>query len=120
MIDIDLAWLAGLLEGEGSFLAPAPSAPNRPVVVLAMTDEEVVRKAAALMGATYFHCRRDERNPTWKPYWSVRLRGARAVQLMHLLRPYMGRRRQGQIDSALAQYSDGPAGITPCTCEMAA
>jgi hypothetical protein len=47
-----LSYLAGLLEGEGSFLVgPAGAVP---AVALAMTDEDVVRRASYLMEATTF------------------------------------------------------------------
>lgn len=46
----DLHWLAGLLEGEGSFLKGPPSAPRHPVVALQMTDEDVVSRVAAMFG----------------------------------------------------------------------
>src|SRR5438552_15840203 len=45
----DLRWLAGLLEGEGTFLRPVPSAPRAPLIRLAMTDHDVVRRAAGLL-----------------------------------------------------------------------
>ena len=41
----ELHWLAGLLEGEGCFTFNTYS----PVIMLAMTDEDEVRRAATLM-----------------------------------------------------------------------
>jgi hypothetical protein len=41
------------------------------------------------------------RNPAWKPIYMTTLRGLRAVALMRMLRPLMGKRRQEQIDAAL-------------------
>lgn len=46
----DRYWLAGLLEGEGSFLKGPPSAPRYPVLSLQMTDEDVVARVAAMLG----------------------------------------------------------------------
>ena len=48
----DLCWLAGLLEGEGSFIAGPPSAPRTPAVVLSMVDRDVVARAADLLDAS--------------------------------------------------------------------
>jgi hypothetical protein len=51
MKDTELAWLAGLWKGEGSFKKPAPSAPNLPLVTVSMTDQDVIERAANLMGS---------------------------------------------------------------------
>ncbi len=48
-----LHWLAGLLEGEGSFLKPPPSAPNTPRITLQMTDEDVVQRVQEIFDLTY-------------------------------------------------------------------
>jgi hypothetical protein len=38
-----LYWLAGLIEGEGSFIAGTPSHPRRPVVAVTMTDYDILK-----------------------------------------------------------------------------
>jgi hypothetical protein len=96
----DLIWLAGYLEGEGSFMPPVPSAPNRPTIQVAATDEDVIARVSALWGVSYWRSS-ERRNPAWKPYFRVVIRGARAVELMRDLRPLMGNRRQQQIDRAI-------------------
>lgn len=115
MTEREFYWLAGLLEGEGSFGAAPPSEPNRPRIALAMTDEDVVGKVAVLFGQSYAHCRKDSRNPNWKPYYRVQVRGKKAVELMTSLYPLMSSRRQRQIDSALSNYvgrNEGSTGQT--------
>jgi hypothetical protein len=104
MRESDLHWLAGLLEGEGSFCKPAPSAPNRPYITANMTDEDVIARVAGLFGVSYSRARKDPRNQRWRPSFVAQLRGARAVDLMRELRPLMGTRRKAQIDSAVAGY----------------
>ena len=42
---LDLAWLGGLLEGEGSFMLRNGS----PVIALQTTDRDVLHRAASLM-----------------------------------------------------------------------
>lgn len=106
MTELELAWLAGLLEGEGSFCKGPPSAPNRPRIALQMTDEDVVRRAAYLMVIGYVCESQNKRRPDWKPTFRVMLRGRTAVALMKQLRPLMGARRQQQIDVAIASYTD--------------
>ena len=100
-----LYWLAGILEGEGSFIRPTPSAPNRPIISMQSTNEDVIAKVASLLGVSYYRTptERYDRNG-WKHVYSVRLRGARGVQLMQLLKPLMGQRRQQQIAQAIENY----------------
>jgi hypothetical protein len=108
----DLAWLAGLLEGEGSFMRPIPSAPRLPIVQLQMTDRDVVERAARLMGLSTWRNKSLKREDHGKDCWATRVNGTRARELMIQLRPLMGERRQAQIDAALAGpvflRGDGP------------
>jgi hypothetical protein len=104
--DADLHWLAGLLEGEGTFLAGPPSAPRSPAVQLAMVDRDVVDRAGALLGVAVGVV--PSRREGWRTAYCVRVRGARAVLWMKRLRPLMGTRRQQQIDHAAATYGPDP------------
>jgi hypothetical protein len=104
----DLAWLAGLLEGEGSFIAGPPSAPRSPAVQVSMVDGDVVERAAALLGVSVTVV--PSRREGWRTAYCARIRGARAVLWMKRLRPLMGVRRQAQIDRAAASYAPDPAG----------
>ncbi len=98
----DLHWLAGLLEGEGSFLKGPPSAPRYPVLALQMTDEDVVARVAAMFDRRVGCWRPPE--DRWLPTYVVRITGSKAVAWMTELRPLMGHRRQMQIDQAVASY----------------
>ena len=99
----DLCWLAGLLEGEGSFMPGEPSKPRAPRISLAMTDSDVVHRAAALLGvrSVYAYTRRQGR----KTSFQFAVRGSRATEVMRLLYPLMGARRKAQIERALAACS---------------
>ena len=109
MTEIELAWLVGLLEGEGSFLKAPPSSPNCPRISLEMTDRDIVERAATLMGGNAVE-RINLRNVLWKPAYRVSLKGSRAVALMQILYPKMGVRRRAQIDAALATYIERKPG----------
>jgi hypothetical protein len=101
----DLYWLAGLLEGEGSFFPGPPSAPNRPTLVVNMTDEDVVARAAALLGVKVYSWRNRRGDKThWKTAYRAGISGRQAVALMLQLRPLMGRRRREQIDRVVASF----------------
>jgi len=101
---MELHWLAGLLEGEGSFLHGPPSKPNCPRITVQMTDLDVIQRCSTLMGVPYKNARNDKRNPKWKRAWALQLGNYRAVALMQRLHPLMGARRQAQIDRALVDY----------------
>jgi hypothetical protein len=102
----ELPWLAGLLEGEGSFLKGPPSAPRYPVLALQMTDEDVVARVAAMFDRKLG--RWQSRHAREQPVFLVRITGAKAVAWMTALRPLMGERRQLQIDRAVASHAPTP------------
>jgi hypothetical protein len=106
MIETELYWLAGLLEGEGSFMSGPPSDPNGVRIALAMADVDIVARVAALWGVRYHEVQRNRsKQMGWRPCFHVHLRGKRAVELMKCLLPLMGQRRQSQIRRALASYN---------------
>ncbi len=102
----DLHWLAGLLEGEGSFVAGPPSAPRSPIVQVCMVDRDIIDRTGALFGTGVNVI--PPRSEGWRTAYSVRVRGARALLWMRRLRPLMGERRRGQIDRAIASYAPDP------------
>jgi hypothetical protein len=98
----EFLWLAGWLEGEGSFLAPPPSDPRRPRVSGQSRDPDVISEVARLMNvALALHDPERTRRLGWSPTWKVLLRGSKAILLMQTLEPLMGARRRRQILSAL-------------------
>jgi hypothetical protein len=99
----ELRWLAGLLEGEGSFMTGPPSSPRRPVISINMNDEDVVARLGRIFARKVYVVR--PRSIRWQTSYQVRVQGADAVRWMTLLRPLMGSRRQAQIDRALASYT---------------
>lgn len=106
MNNLELAWLAGLLEGEGCFYLTYRKNKDgspRPLVsvMCSMTDEDVVRKAACVAGSGYVY-RRDGRKGC-KPSWTWQdSKVERVAELITRLRPFMGVRRQAKIDELLA------------------
>lgn len=95
----DLQWLAGLLEGEGSFLRPVPSSPRCPAVRLEMCDQDVVDHAARILqrAVTPVAPRRSK----YRPSYVTVIRGRPAIGLMVELAPLMSDVRRGQIRRAL-------------------
>ncbi len=101
MSEQDLYWLAGLLEGEGSFVCY-----SSPTIQLGMTDKDVVEKAANLMNTTM------KTYPAAKKHWKTRyhanLHGQDAIVLLSKLLPLMGNRRSDQIKTVLQKADERP------------
>lgn len=94
----DLAWLAGILEGEGCFRRDA-----YPFVTLQMTDRDVVERAAILMLAPKVHT---ETRTGRKPLYRAQVGGAKAIRLMRLLLRFMGQRRTARIQAILTVHAE--------------
>lgn len=118
----DLLWLAGLLEGEGSFSARAPK--DRPhsrtlLVQIHMTDRDVIERAARLMGSCAVYVS-SKKTKGQKSIFRCYLTGHRACELMRRLLPHMGERRTGQINKALVEWENRPVALRerrlPATC----
>lgn len=100
-----IRWLAGVLEGEGSFMSGAPSRPNSPRIQVTMTDEDVIVRIANILGVRYNALHRStDGEKAWKQAYFICWRGKRALEWMRKLYPLMGARRQAQIDQALASH----------------
>jgi hypothetical protein len=91
----DLDWLAGLLEGEGSFLAPVPSSPRCPAIRLEMCDRDVVARVARLWGRAIW--RATPRDPVYRPSYITTIKGRPAIGLMVQLAPLLSEARRRQI-----------------------
>jgi hypothetical protein len=102
MSPAELHWLAGWLEGEGSFLAPPPSNLGRPRISGRARDKDVVSEVGRLLRIKPIFDRSNHlRNPEWSAMWRVLLQGRRAAALMLAVEPLMGLRRQEKIRTAL-------------------
>jgi len=108
----DIAWLAGLLEGEGSFGIDSraaqrytnSTAPGNPYISVSMTDEDVIAKVATITGKNYFLV--SQKTVTEKKVFKCHI-GDRATVFTILTRilPYMGKRRQSEIQPLLAEIA---------------
>jgi hypothetical protein len=95
-------WLIGILEGEGSFMKPAPSLKS-PRVVVTMKDKDVVDRCGKILKLKTSIQRMREKNPRHSDVYRVCLGGRRAIALMEAIYPHMSKRRKVQIENALGR-----------------
>lgn len=119
MTEPELLWVAGLLEGEGSFLISGKRYHRgQPKVSMGSVDRDVIDRIHALTGEVGGVYEKTKRTKGGKRFflWSIN-RQDDAVALMKQLRPHMSSRRQGQIDECLAHYKTRPIGMNnPAVC----
>jgi hypothetical protein len=111
-----IAWLTGLLEGEGTFSVNRQSAAIAyPVMKVEMCDEGVVARVARLVGAPNVW-RRGAQREGWNPTYIAAVTGPQAATWMRQLHDSMGTRRRAAIDAALAAYHPVYLVDPPATC----
>lgn len=91
MTEVEAAYVAGLLDGEGSFGISYLKSMERyiPQISCSMTDEAPIAYLAKLGGVAYFPVERKKPIPRTKPQWQVKINGKRAIALCRRLRPYL-------------------------------
>jgi hypothetical protein len=100
--EVDNAWLAGILEGEGCFTCSFQNGSENPTprIQLTMTDEDVVCKVATLLNTKVTST--DWRTKGDKAIYRTSL--ARKNDLLNTLTsiyPFMGQRRKAKIDELI-------------------
>ena len=96
----DIHWLAGIIEGEGCFFSGGTSIS----LYIKMSDEDVIKKAADIMGCEYVKATKN--NPKYKDLWSVRVGTMKAVEWMFTLYPLMSSRRKEKIRECIKKWID--------------
>lgn len=104
MTDVELAWLSGLFEGEGTM-----SYGNHQVIVrMQMCDEDVIRRAHALAGGQVYGPypptgmgKRD----VW--LWQV-TKSAQSLDLLRQMLPFFGKRRAAQVAAVVGRWDTRP------------
>jgi hypothetical protein len=110
----DRAWIAGLLEGEGSFIANRGAQLSYPVIKVEMCEREVIERGAQLLDTRVWVV--PPRTQGWRPTYVAQIGGHRAAEWMRALRPYMGLRRTAAIDVALSAYHPIRLIAAPLVC----
>lgn len=109
MTPVEIAWLAGLFEGEGCI---AWNGPNGVTLMLSMTDGDVVRRIREVTGVGTVIGPIEKggvRKPVW--YWSAGKKGE-VLRLLIAMAPLLGERRRERALEAADRLSrnSGAAG----------
>ena len=112
---LSLAWLAGLLEGEGSFQTYSRVTKHvkkdgtlgvyrssYPRIQVQMTDKDVVEKVAALFNRA---CCGPYKREGAKDVYAAQVNGKDALALMQQLLPLMGKRRSLKMREVIDAYT---------------
>lgn len=105
----ELTWIAGLLEGEGSFShSKTKTGLNSPHVSISMTDKDTIENFARLIGG--YSVGRTRRKPQSgkKTQWRCAISGKAGVFLAMMVYPWMGQRRRKRISKMYNDYKKLP------------
>jgi hypothetical protein len=101
-----IAWLAGILEGEGSFLSARFDSYSYPRVQMTMCDRSVLERAMSLMPSSHIYAVTDKRSVErgWRESWIVTVNGPAAASVMRAVLRWMGSRRTTAINRSLSAW----------------
>lgn len=105
----DVAWFAGLFEGEGclTFVTDRKSGGGSWRLCLHSTDEDIVLRIQDLFGGKVRLDTAHKKKTTYKPIWQWALyRKDEINKIVTVLYPYMGIRRKAKFDEFLAYYNN--------------
>lgn len=109
LTETDIAWIAGLLEGEGYFgidnrpkgKYKVSKTPPAPFIKISMVDEDVIQKLSNLLGKSYFSPSR--KTVTNKQVYTLHLgEKEKLLFLLQKILPYMGVRRTERIRECIS------------------
>jgi len=104
---VDIAWVAGLLEGEGCFSIGNKKYLNSGVIAIASTDYDTVFRFKSIT-KTSNQIQTKKSTKYWKTCYKVTISGNRAIQWMMTIYPLMGIRRKVVIKHLLDRWKLSP------------
>jgi len=98
---LNIAWFAGLIEGEGCFTRCRRSIQ----MTVVSTDKDVIEQAALMTGKN-FHVthRKGPGGERWKPIYRTHCCGATAASWMMTLYPFLKSRRRARVRELLVLW----------------
>lgn len=120
MDSAELAWVAGLLEGEATFAKEVSKRGYACIsVIVSSVDEDVLLRLQRFVPAGVIRgpLEHSPNSIGKQPFWTWRLRRRDAVvNLLERIRPRMGERRRQQIDALLEMHALYPPQMGRGTC----
>lgn len=93
---VDIAWMAGIIEGEGCITYSSSKKYNGVKVEVAMTDKDTIEKLAEVSGIGHIRARKVV--PGTKPAWAWYVhKGKDVARLLCAISPMMSERRRAKI-----------------------
>lgn len=96
MTGIDIGWLAGIMDGEGTIsLAKNSNVDGRarfrtPILSMTSTDREILERVQGLCGGCICEVKKTHKHPTWKPAWIWKISGAnKVIEILRIIAPHM-------------------------------
>lgn len=103
----EIAWIAGLLEGEGCFKVTKKF--QIPMITIGMTDRDTIEKARSILGGNSGIHERNGLKDNHKRIYVFSVSPSRlAIEWMQLLYPFMGERRKSKISEIINIYELKP------------
>lgn len=94
----DIAWLAGILEGEGCFRSDF-------TIYIKMVDEDIIKRVACIFKRPYY----SQKNGPGKLAYRVTICGSPAIEWMFTIYLFMGKRRQSKIREIIGIWKKAPS-----------
>ena len=104
--EIEVAWAAGLLEGEGSFVKRHV---HSSAITCSSTDLDTLEKLASIFGGNIVKLKK--RKSHWKDAWAWYVSGQKAYNVMGKILPFMMCRRSKQIVVVMKRWEKHNAAI---------
>jgi hypothetical protein len=107
LAETDIAWIAGILEGEGYFGIDnrkrnykVSESPPAPFIKISMTDEDIIQRLSKLLDKSYFSPSR--KTVTGKKVYTLHIgEKEKLLFILQKILPYMGVRRGERIRECL-------------------
>ena len=100
----DLYYIAGLLEGEGSFTSTHSNTARYISIKIKMTDKDIIDWVADMWETTVYM---QEYDNHWKTSYTTQLRRkAECIEFLKLIHPLMGTRRSQRIQEILEEFDN--------------
>lgn len=107
--DVDIAWAAGLIEGEGCFTVHSK---YHPYFLLDMCDLDVLEKFHKIFPESNLRGPyTDIKRPDNKPRYRIDAFGPKCIEIMNAVYPHLCNRRQAKITELYLIYAEATCDV---------